>query len=82
MPFEAQSNIMKPTPFHAQVLPIDVHYSAICTGLAEVASNLSTTKLRSGCTERVPCMWVPKDCAWLAHIVNMVSAGVTPKAYC
>ncbi|KAL4434827.1 hypothetical protein ABPG77_005354 [Micractinium sp. CCAP 211/92] len=61
-----------------KVFPIDVHFSGICTGSAEVADNSSAAPLRSGCTPRAPCSWAPQDCVWIAHIANMHRNRRTP----
>ncbi|KAL4434828.1 hypothetical protein ABPG77_005355 [Micractinium sp. CCAP 211/92] len=67
-----------------KVFPIDVHFSGICTGSAEVADNSSAAPLRSGCTSRAPCSWAKEDCAWIAHVGNMVrgAAGLTGRETC
>ncbi|KAL4423953.1 hypothetical protein ABPG75_001254 [Micractinium tetrahymenae] len=54
-----------------KVFPIDVHFSGICTGSAEVADNSTTAPLRSGCTSRAPCSWAAEQCVWIAHVGNM-----------
>lgn len=61
-----------------KVFPIDVHFSGICTGTAEVADNSSAAPLRSGCTARAPCSWAAEACVWIAHVGNMHKNRRTP----
>lgn len=50
------------------VLPLMVHYTAICNGQSEPAGGASNGTLRSACDALVPCTWVPQDCATMYHV--------------
>jgi hypothetical protein len=50
------------------VLPVMVHYTAICDGQSELASGGSNDTLHSACDALAPCTWVPQDCATMYHV--------------
>ncbi|PSC73494.1 hypothetical protein C2E20_3323 [Micractinium conductrix] len=63
----------------SRVFPVHIHYSAVCAGTDQVAASSSKKgKLRSACSKRRRCDWVPLDCVWIAHVPNMHRRRIRP----
>ncbi|PSC70647.1 hypothetical protein C2E20_5971 [Micractinium conductrix] len=55
----------------SRVFPVQVHWSAVCVGKADVADGSSSDKLRGECSARRRCRRPRPSCTWIAHVGNM-----------